>query len=258
MSSSDSPLPEGWHDKLFKEADLDGAFDMLDGQDHFFAEAMRGYLRSLQLRFDDAWHHLDRAVEISIKTEESVPNLVRRFLLEIHRFETALVECPVPTEEILAGPSPDVPDFILEAYPEVKYVLDVRKACEAKLLLHMGECEEAAEIYTELIDNNPDTRASNLATYYINLAACLHGQGLHREAQVNLENAGLAVATTSDVFNAVRCGTTLFAAYKSLGDEDQAREWHSFVLKLKCPQATKDLFERRAKRLLLESGLPSC
>ncbi len=246
-----SILPQEWYDVFFKKADLDAAYDLLVGRPrHFLIEATRGHVRSLQLRFDEAWEHLDRAVDMSEEAEETIPNLVRRFLLEITRFETALFETPVhPSTEFLSLEMPQVDPAVFSEYPEVKQVLDKRKVCEGKLLLHLGKCEEAAAIFEDLKEQNPSTTPEALAVYYLNLGACQHSMGLFEEAQRNLENAEFAVAAIETRLNAVRVGSTLHTFFYFMGDGEKAAEWLAYVQRLDCPQKTKDLFVKIGKRL---------
>src|SRR5262245_59447102 len=97
---SDNPLPQGWEAEFNDRADLDVSYDQLKGRKHFFAQAYLGHIRSLQLRFEEAWDHFDKANELSEKVAEHIPNLIRQFLLHIWCFENALAEAPLAEKEI--------------------------------------------------------------------------------------------------------------------------------------------------------------
>ena len=261
----DPPLPEGFRRTFLGEADLARAFAMLEGCEHFFAEAMRGRIRSMQLRLEEAWDHFDRAADLSEEVEETIPNLVRRFLLEIYSFDHAVVDSPVPPEALIpASPLPPLLPSLFEQYPELKLVLDLRKFCQAKLLLHLGQCKRAAVLYRELIADNRDDPPEFPAMYYLGLAACQHGQGLLDDALRSLENAGLATVSMMSLdpsdperargqgsrLNAAWDAATLSVFYRFLGDDDTAAGWRAFLGRLSCPSETRDAFARRAERLL--------
>jgi tetratricopeptide (TPR) repeat protein len=245
-----SPFPKGWQDRFFAEADLERSYRELAGYSHFFAETMRGRIRSLQLRFGEAWEHFEAADCLKEHFVESVANLTRQFLLEIYRFENALVERSVePDIDVPECPIPDIDPAILGDFPEVKYVIDLRKLSEAVLRLHLGECAEAAELYEQLIRENPGSTPDRLASWYLGLAACQHTLGLHDAAAANLENASYAAQAIEPPLIAVAAGVTLHAIHRFLEKEEEARDWQAFVERIRCPEITKELFLKRAERL---------
>ena len=149
--SGEPLLPDGWVDRFSSRVDLDASFRELEGLHHFYVETMRGRVRSLQLRFDEAWEHFESATDAVDAAEDSIANLVRQFQLEIFRFENALVEEPLdPDVDVPQFDLPDIPEIVFEEYPEVKYVLSLRVNCEALLRLHIGQYEESHRLYERL------------------------------------------------------------------------------------------------------------
>jgi len=243
----ESPLPAGWVDELLDKADLQRSYAALRGLKHFHVEAFRGSLKTWQLQFSKAWAHFDRAHELSLEAEETIPNLVRQFLLNIWCFECALLEAPLAESRGKVPPLwlPELPEEILEDYPEVQLVIDYRLQSEGLLRLHLGECEESAAIFEALISKGTAPDEPQVSLYYLGLAACQFNLGDESEARKNLENSGLAVLTGGRMINKAKSAGLLHGLYSYLEDRQQVRDWAAFIQSLDCPQATKDLSLRR-------------
>jgi hypothetical protein len=255
-SSLSSILPAGWLDRFFGNADLEASYAELEGGAHFHCETMRGRIRSLQLRIDDGWDHFDAALEMVDDADEDIPNLVRQFVLEVYRFDHALVEAPLdPSMEVPPLEIPLVSPGIVRGYPEIRYVLTLRKRTEALLRLHTGDVATAIQLYDELLRASRRRRAPDklrphvLVYYYLGLAACYHAQDDEGAVRIQLDNASLAAATIELTLNRADAAARLAAFYDFLEDRSSAREWKEFLLGLDCPDATKQTFLRRAARL---------
>ena len=243
-------LPAGFREAYFQSADLERAFGALRGDRSFIAEAVRGRIRSLQLRFDEAWDHFSRAVELSSKGERGIGSLRRKYLLEALCLDTVLVEAPLDSEsEFPLSASPEALR-LLGDHPAIDWILRTRRVCDARVLLHLGERVRAARIYEQLIAEHPDTPSADLALYYLDLADCQQGLGLCAEAERNLENAGLATAAVDDKLNAAHLAARLHVLHECLGDLEGAADWKAFLLQLDCPTETKQLLLKRAWRQL--------
>ncbi|MEM7235268.1 MAG: hypothetical protein AAF517_24025, partial [Planctomycetota bacterium] len=103
------PLPEGWQADFYLRADLERSFEdlkSLGGAYGYFVEAVRGHIRTLQLKYDDARVHLDRAstqlAGSPLSSRESHPgSFATRLLVEIFRFDLALAtDAPDPAAEL--------------------------------------------------------------------------------------------------------------------------------------------------------------
>lgn len=243
----DSPLPEGWVEDIYDNVDLERAFMRLRGLKHFWVEAWRGKIRSEQLRFDAAWKYFDRAYEAAQEVEESIPNLVRQFILNIWCFHNALAEAPL-AETIRDVPEawiPDLPEEVLKDYPEVKVVIQLRRQSEAWLRLHMGQYTDAAELFGQLIEESREDKEGSSAAHYLGLAACEHNLEFSEESQRNLENAGLMISMKGRTWEKAGCASILSAFYKFLKMEEEARSWDTFIDRLPCPQTTKDIIRKK-------------
>ncbi len=248
----DSPLPGGWLEELFDKADLERAFAALRGLKHFYIEAWKGHIRAEQLRFDAAWKYFDKAYSLANDIEENIPNLVRQFILNIWCFENAMVEAPIgdTVSEVPEAWIPELPPEILDEYPEVRLVIQMRRQSEASLRMHLGQYSDAAEIYGDLIEESRADGEVLIAQYYLGLAACEYNLDFRDKAMVNLENAGLAIAASGKTLQRAKVASTLQAFYKFLKMDQEAAGWEAFIDRLPCPKATKDLYKKRAALVL--------
>jgi hypothetical protein len=252
QSSYPEVLPPGWVKRYTYEADLESSFAELDPVPHFHARTMQGRIRSLQGLIPAAKDLLDEATDRAASSEESVGNLVRQFLLEVYRFDHALFDAPLETG--LEIPSLDVPpvsDAVLERYPEVRYVLSVRRSTEARLRLHTGEVEQAKAIYEELRDdtNAHQQSAFMLGEVYLGLAATYYAIDDDDAVDLNLQNAEFVPVTTDQTLNQAGIAARLAAFYGFLENHEKANEWKVFLEGLKCPRSTKESFLRFAVRM---------
>ncbi len=250
ITNRPSPLPENWLRKFFRSADLDASYRNLDGVRHFHAETMRGRIRSLQLRFADAWNHFDQAQSLISESPKTIPNLVRQFVLEIYSFNNALLERPVSSDCPMAEFSlPPLDPKILDEYPEIRYVLELRRNSEAMLRLHTGELDRARAIYESLLKEKPMNKAELLVVYYLGLAACEAQGGACEKVEDHLESASLAAQTLQKTLNQASAAAQLNAFYKFTGNGQKAMEWKLFLSRLNCPQETISLFTLRAEKI---------
>ncbi len=250
------PLPADWTVDYLEHVDFDRSFAALSGCDHFHAATMRGRIRSLQLEIDAAKNHFKEAVALASQTEdESLTDLKYRFLLNVFRFDHLLLEQPVSQGTALPDSlkSPRVPRVLRAQHPDLRFALNLRDHAHAVLLLHVGDFEEAADMWRALLRDNPDVPADKHIFYHVGLAAALFNHGDRDNALRSAENAGLAVASARRTFHRVHGASLLLALYTFLGEPDEAADWQAFLEHLQCPQLTKDLFLRRADVMLIRS-----
>lgn len=257
-----SALPEGWVKRFFHLADLSRSFRELDGCPHFFAETMRGRIRSLQLRFQEAKTHFHRARRLAVQAEASGGDLggglknveldlQRQLVLELYCFENDLLRRPVDPETEEAPPSQiSVPASCLQRYPDFKRAADQKKLCEAIFLLHLGRCDEALGCFEELVRDSSEFRAHQLAVYYLGLVACHENLGHPSRASDNLENAALANAMIEESLNAALVSSMLIGVHHFRGEARAAADWQTYLrTHVVCPQETKEIFFRRSQLL---------
>ena len=237
-----SPLPSGWVHAFMHEADLEKSFRALDGCPHFHAETMRGRIRTLQLRTAEAWHHYDAAEVSSREAEESIPNLRRTFLLQVYRFDNALLEAPESNDPEMEDPSlPTISDALLKEFPELSSALRMRTRVQASYLLHAGRWTDALEVFTGLIEDR-GIHHGGLAQSYLSIACCHFNLGNEGEVRRFLNSAELAVHACEELLTRAHLCGLLYAVHYVREDPEQASEWKEFLYSLPCPRATRDTF----------------
>ena len=244
-------IPAEWLEELQRKADLNASFDALAGIEHFHAETMRGRIRCLQLQHEEAWDHFDRATVLVEEYPETIPNLVRQFLLEIFRFENAVIEEPItPGLDVPSFSVPPIPGQILEDFPEVAYVISLRIMAEALLRLHLGESQKALELYEKVIADDPRARPAKLVVSYLGIAAAMNNLGhAPEEVERYLENASFAAQAVDRTLDRGLVATRMYSTYRFLGRDEEAEGWQDYLQRLDCPEETKDAFARRAEIL---------
>lgn len=255
----ESVLPQGWHERFNGKADFSSSYRELARCGHFYSEAMRGRIRSYELRCEEAAEHFLKAGELSSKEPETVPNLVRQFLLNVYTFDNALADAPL--ERGVRLPTlwlPELPDRLTKDYPEVRLIKSSRKQTEAVLRLHVGEPEQAASLYEELLWEDKAALSIGKAFWYLGLAAALHSLDLMCEMRENLENAGLILRTTGNTLNRAYASALLHAFHCYLEEKEDAVEWRAFLERLPCPEPTKEVFKERAKLVLARCQAQQC
>lgn len=259
MRKKEAVLPRGWQERFFDRADLEGSFRALEGLDHFHVHTMRGRIRSLQLRTEDAWDHFDRSLDLAADAPVTIANLVREFLLNLYLFDNAILEGPVDrSAKIPEAKIPELPEQVMEEYPEVAYVISLRQSAEGYLRLHLGEFATARRVFGDLIEAYRASPDATLGFYYCGLAAAEHNMGHRDRAERTLENAGLAILSGGRTLNQARLAGILEAFYSWLGADEEAMSWKAFLDRLPCPDATKEAFSRRGKLLLERCAEQKC
>jgi len=246
-SSAESPLPPGWLSAFIARADLAASYQGLEGSTHFYAETLRGRIRALQLRLEEAARHFERAEELFHEAPRTTPNLLRRFLLSIYEFDCILLSGPLdPALASLETLIPEVPRRVQEEHPEVAFVLEFRRSVEGLFRLHVGDAARAKEIYEGLLRDDLGDQ-EQLAHYHVGLAAAQHNLGHPSACLESLECAGLCLQAGTKLLPQAQVAGTLRGAYKFLEHNEEALSWELFLGGLPCPQATRDAVLRRGE-----------
>lgn len=248
--NEEGPLPDGWTEELLDKADFERSFRDLEGCHHFHGSTMRGRIRTLQLRFADAWEHFDRAEDLSRLAEDDIANSMRVFLLHVYRFENALLESPEYEDVDMDEPVlRKFPPGLLDQFPELRAALNVRKRLQGMFLLYAGRSAEAVPLFRELAE---DRQLGNegLAHSYLALACCHFNLENDAEGRRLLESAELATHACDTVLNrGLFCGL-LYAMYTYREEPRKAAEWKEFLYSLPCPEATRDALLGRGERFV--------
>lgn len=247
-------LPENWYYDFWEKVDFDQSYKDLGDNPHFYADAMRGRIRSTQLRLDEAWVHFDRAQELAVQAEETIPELMRQFALNMYSLDNALKQGVVTDFEFPSFKIPELPDAVLEEYPEVRTAILQRQRSEALLRLHAGDYEIAADIYRDLL-GCPLEKPNHIATdMYVGLAACQYNLGRVDEAMKDIQNAGFSILSgeASKLSRGFYSGL-LHGLYTYFGEYEEAESWSGYLQSLEMPAASKKLFLQHGELALRRS-----
>jgi hypothetical protein len=250
---SDQAAPSDWIALVNERADLDVAFVALDGWDHFHTDTIRGRIRSLQLRPDEAWKYFRTAEERADTFPRSLRNVLRRFYLRVYCFENAIIEESGPggsrsgqTEELLRKIlASDTPDSDVAAL--------IRTFCQALYLVHQQNYVSAKKHLLKLLDQSRNRNGDEKAGFYLTLAATHRALGEDPEADRQMENACLAIPTLSNTFNMGIYAASVSAILRLWDREEEACEWDQFVVRLRIPETTARVFRERSRRILERS-----
>jgi tetratricopeptide (TPR) repeat protein len=242
-------VPRDWLRLLNDHCDIDLAFEALEGWEHFHTDTNRGRLRSLQLRPQEAWGYFRKAEARAEKFELSPMNLLRRFCLKVYRFDNAL------SEE--SGPQGADPGLKESCFREV-----LRDRCQMDLanhfrlyykgmnFLHREEYAPAKRMFQRLIKNGEESLGDDQAAFYLGAAVACRGLGEEEEADRQLENACLCIPALESRFNMGLYSGVLSALLRIWNRDEESREWEQFLVRLKMPKKTTEVFLERSRRIV--------
>ncbi len=246
------------------QADLDGAFDVLEGVSSYSADALRGRIRSLQLRSEEAVEYFSRARGGARNAPDTVLDLLRRIQLEVFRVSHAMTEGTatrlalsdldrwLTTHEGFGGDGAEgarTLEVLKRESPRVRRQLNARKQMESVLCLNAGQFEEAALLCEDVIEEEGPRLSSGLGYAYLVLGAAHHNLEMSESARRHFENAALAAQNSTALLTRLRLASLLSALYGLLGDSERARHWDD-ALRADGPEATCRVLEARARRLM--------
>jgi hypothetical protein len=244
----DQAVPTDWISLVNERCDLDLAFESLEGWDHFHTDTIRGRIRSLQLRPNDAWRFFRRADERSGAFCHSPLNDLRRFFLKSYRFENAFVEesqaeggRPGIAEECLSALGKDVPDS--------EVAVQLRAFSQGVFCLHRGKPEEAKAIFRRLVSQTSSQILDQQVGFYIGLSVAHTALGEDDDAERQIENACLANLAIENTFTRGLNASVLIALFRTARREQEARDWEMFLRHLEIPPKTLELFLERCRRI---------
>ena len=260
----DTPIPDGWEEEFLTKADLERSYYRLIGRTHFFAAALRGRIRSYQLRPDPAWRNFMDAFErLEDAIQEPGPKsgldancLIHKGLMEFYVLEHAALDFEVEELEPFEVDAEQLPNELLEKIEalfencnDTPMVFRLHRTTEAFMKLQCSEYELAAQIFGDLLEKARDEKPEDLAKYHVGLAIAQHNLGDDKASATSIENSGLAVCAAEHTLNRARLSSTLIGIHSYLGNIDESKSWKEFLDRLKCPDATKRVFSKRAELL---------
>ena len=250
----DQAAPHDWISIVNERADLDLAFETLEGWTHFHTDTIRGRIRSLQLRPVEAWEHFERAEARAQEFTRSVRNVLRRFYLKVYCFENAVIE-----ESASEGASRSKTDerlkSLLEAdAPESEVATHIRLFNNAVYLLHREEYTRARELFLRLLRESRKRSGDEKSGFYLGAAVAHRALGETAEAERQMENGALSIPALSNTFNMGIYAGSLAALLRIWGRDEEAKEWDEFLVRLRIPPKTAQLFRERSRRILERSS----
>jgi hypothetical protein len=245
--------PSEWISLLNEQADLDAAFEALEDWNHFHGDTIRGRIRSLQLRPQEAWGHFEKAASRSASFSRSSKNVLRLFSLKVYRFENAILEESLP----LGGQPSRVEECFGELLnaemPALEPLKHVQLHCRAAHHLHRADYHRARRLFLMLIRDGRRRRQDEQTGYYLGAAAALRSLGAMSQADRQMENACLSIPVLASTFNMGVHAATATALLRLWNREDEAIEWEGFVSRLEAPARTRELFRERTRRIVERS-----
>jgi hypothetical protein len=247
-------IPKEWSEEFHERGDLERAFYILRESRGYYADGLRGWIRSLQLRTDAAWRYLRRSHERSGEIPLSLLGAARSFGVILFSVETALLDgdmnlAEAPKEE----PLPDRFDEVLAAYPEARAAMRVQKVLEGIRRLRVGEHDKAAEVFEDLVEEDREVFLDDLPQDHLLLSASRLNGG--NDATKELQDAQRTTEECPCMIARARAAANLAGILSYLGQANNAERWRGFLRGLGCPEATRSVFLKRADVVLNRSRI---
>ncbi len=253
QKQSDRAAPADWMALVNEKCDLDLAFDVLEGWNHFYTDTIRGRIRSLQLRPKEAMAYFELSAERVDDFPNTLRNFLRRFYHKIYVFENSIIAESEPE-----GGNPDQTDRFLKdlmemEIPETEIALQTRQYHKGLFFLHRGRPEEAKKCFLRIIRQSRDRMGDEKSAYYLGAAAAHKQLGEDKDADKQLEYASLYIPTLENTLNMGIYSTTLAALLQFWERVDEAQEWLDFLGRLKIPGKTREMLLERNRRIVARS-----
>jgi tetratricopeptide (TPR) repeat protein len=250
----DQAAPNDWITLVNDRCDLELAFKALDGWDHFHTDTIRGRIRSLQLRPQEAWGYFEKAQDRADEYGRSLRNLLRQFYLKVYRFDNAIIEESAPEGGQPGKTESCLKDLLRGDTPNSEVASQLRLFNHGLYLLHRQDYAAARKLFKKLLRESRDRIGDEKTGFYFGAAVAHRALGEEAEAERQIENACLFIPALDNTFNMGIYAGTASALLRLWDREDEAQEWDEFLVRLKIPKKTADLFRERSKRILKRSA----
>jgi tetratricopeptide (TPR) repeat protein len=250
----DQAAPNEWITLVNDRCDLDLAFKALEGWNHFHTDTIRGRIRSLQLRPHEAWGFFRKAEERADEFGRSLRNLLRRFYLKVYRFENAVIEESTPEGGRPGETERCLKDLLRGDTPDSEIASQLRTFAHGVYLLHKEDYPAAKKLFKKLLRDSRDRIGDEKTGFYLGAAVAHKALGEEAEAERQMENACLFIPALDNTFNMGCYAGTASALLRLWEKEDEGNEWDEFLVRLKIPRKTADLFRERSHRIYTRSA----
>lgn len=250
---SDRAAPRDWLDIVNQECDLEKGFRALESRDHFYTDTLRGRIRSLQLRPQEAERYFERACSRVSDFPYTSRNRLRAFYTKLYRFENLLISASEPPPRGALSPEGMLSDLLNGELPELDFSRDILMYDRGILLLQAGEAKKAARVFTSLLESRPCCFSDEQAAFYLGAASAHHELGNLDEARLHVENAGLCIPVLQSKINMGLCASSICALLEFWDQADQAQEWETFLKRLNFPENFSLVLCQRKQRIIARS-----
>ena len=245
---SSEPHPPGWRDLIYEKVDFEAAFDALDGYDHFHTETLRGFIRTKQLRLDDARSRFRNAERLFPEAAPSRENPRYLFLLRLFAAGAAVTgEALDPGTDSASRTDREMARFVRTPGP-VKPTFDqVRVAQIAYHDLIRGNFQKSLNTFEFLLEESRERLEPQQVAFSIGAAAAAYELGLSPLADKHYETAALGVNLTSQPFKVAEFSSRLYILLTHWGRKNEARDWLQRIDTIECPPESRSCFVRRGE-----------
>lgn len=197
----DQAVPENWITSVNEQCDLDLAFEVLQKFNHFHTDTIRGRVRSLQLRPQEAWEYFQKAEQRADLYEKSKHNLLRRFYLKAYCFENCLIE--KSSQDFSENDQTEIclQNLFNYSLPPFGIAEKIRTFCHGMYLIHKEDYISAKNLFEQLIHDSWDSYGDELTGFYFAAAVSNRGLGEIEKANRHMENSCLSIPTLKSKFN---------------------------------------------------------
>lgn len=245
---SSEPHPPDWRDLIYEKVDFEAAFDALDGYDHFHTEALRGFIRTYQLRLDDAWSHFRNAERLFPGAVPSKENPRYLFLLRDFAAGAAVTgEALDPGTDSALRTDREMARFIRTRGPVEPIFDQVRVAQIAYYDLIRGNFQKTLNTFEFLLEESRERLEPQQVAFSIGAAAAAYELGLSPVVEKHYENAALGVNLTSQPFKIAQFSSRLYILLTHWGREEEAQDWLQRIEMIECPPQSRSCFFRRGE-----------
>jgi len=253
LSEANDPeqaCPANWLELLNEHCDLDLAFESLSGWNHFHTDTNRGRLRSLQLRPAEAWEFFERAVQRADEFAHSPYNFLRRFCLKFYRFENALIQESIPEGGDRKLTNSCLMEVVQDETTDAKMATYLRMYCRAMYHLHEERYLEARTVLLRLLDESRGFPTDDRTLFHLAAAVACRGMGDDVESDRQLDFALMTIPVLESRFNMGHYTGIAGAILRLWNRPGDALEWDEFMVRLKLPPKTSELFRERGNRIV--------
>lgn len=245
-------LPDEWAEQYLSTGDLESSLEKLDGEPHFFAEAMRGRIASLRLMRATASLHFQNAIMKCRSAEPTVENVIRAVTTLAFKIENELLSPSLSLTQLdsmLKKCSLPQPRQNVDVDDRLLYAFLLLASVRGKLLLRMGKDLLARGVFEELL--RADGRDVNRAVYHTGFACALWNAGHEGEAKTHIENAGLHLTMCeSPSIGLAQAASCLIAACYSMDEADEAEGWVRFLEDIDIHESSLACFRQRYRQVV--------